>query len=208
MRSDWKKINIAAFLLFLIIAITGCERTIWRVRSPKEIESLNKVIKPLPDSVLRIPEFDAKHTIPVVRFSSDHFSECWEYVIFNNGDVLYNRKLIGNMSQNDIQSLIHELNIKGLFSVTENGIFYKLAGPRRMSIFELLLPPPSPLLVPAPVIDGGTHTIQINLKGLDYYISFGAIFYYVENFPTCQDVQILDESINYLYSIFRKRGKN
>jgi hypothetical protein len=167
------------------MVITGCERTVWRVRSPKEIESFNKVIKPLPDSVLRIPEFDGKHTIPVVRFSFDHFSESWEYVIFNNGDVLYNRKLIGNMSQNDIQSLIHELNIKGLFGVRENGIFYKLAGPRRMSIFELLLPSPSQLFPPV-LLDGATHTIQIDLKGVNYYISFYAVFYYVENFPTCQ----------------------
>ncbi len=208
MRSDWRTANTTILLLSTILATTRCDRLVYETRSREEIKAFNVAIRPLADEELIIPKFDGKHAIPVVRFIFDHFTGCEEYVLYNNGDVLINGELMGHMPQGDIRSLIHKLNIKGLFGVTEKGIYYKLAGPRRMSIFELLLPRPfRRTVVPAPVIDGQTHTIHINLERYDYYISFYAISYYVESFPTCQDVHILDECIIILHHMFREFEK-
>jgi hypothetical protein len=194
-------------MLFLFVVMTGCERTVWQTRSADEIEALNEQIAPFPDSLLLIPEFDGTHILPVVWFSYGHFTEMWEFIIFNNGDVSFNGKIIRNMSRIEISNAVYELNRKGLFGVTKRGIFYKLAGPRHVSIFKLLLPQPSRPLVPGPVIDGGVFTIQINVENLDYYISFYAIDYYVENFSMCKDVVILNDCCGYLHRLFWQ-GRN
>ena len=208
MRRGREFIGIFVFILLSIFGLTGCERRVWVTRSPEEIKALNEEIKPLPDSMLVIPEFDGKHAIPVIRFACDHVMESWEYIIYNNGDVFKEKRNIGNTSKIDMQTFISELNKKGLFNVTTNGIYYKLAGPRNMNIVDLLSPQPPRPIVPAPVIDGGTFTIQVNTHNMDYYLSFYAIDYYVDEFPVCQDIQILNESIKYLYSIFRINGSN
>ena len=196
-----KKCMLMLFLLLLMCAM-NCEREVWETRSPEEIEALNEVIRPLPDSMLAIPDFDGKHTIPVVQFSFDHFTESWKFTIFNNGSCFCNNTLVRKFAQRDIKDIISKLNQKGLFDISEGGIMFKLAGPRKMNFFELLLPPPSRPHVPIPVIDGGIFTIQVTTKHLDYYIRFYAIEMYVMEFPMCQDIQILYESIGYLRDIF------
>lgn len=197
MQLDWSSVKKTIFLLLLIFIATGCYTTIWQARSPEEIEAFNEEIQSLPDSMLIIPEFNGEDTIPVIKFTSIGFMACWEYIVYNNGNLFYNGGFSKKITQTDIENLIFELNEKGLFGVSSKEIQDRIAFQRRACLFELFFPKgPSPV---STRFDVPTYTIQINLNDLDYHISYYDIMYAAEKFPTCKDIRILSESIEYLY---------
>ncbi|MGB3340875.1 MAG: hypothetical protein WBB37_05285 [bacterium] len=178
------------------------------MKSAEELAASRYKTMPLPESVLVIPEFDGKYPIPIIEFASDHFMESWHFIIYNDGSLFLDEKYIKKIPLVELKKLILELNNKGLYDISELGIILSLMDLKKMTILDVILPPPDRPLVPTTGIDGGTITIRIHLMEFNYYLSFYAIDIYYQEFPTSQDVQILWESIGYLQDSFRKFMEN
>ena len=181
-----------------------CYTTIEMLRSHEEIESLNEEIKPLPDSMLIIPLGNEGEAKPIIQLSSIGTWNSVEYILHNNGDLYLYGEFVENITHDGLEEIIQNLNKKGLFNVSYEKIQDKIWLQRRACFIDLFfLDQGRPI-----VFDGGTDILLVTLKNFMYYISYDAVWFDAEIFPTCQDIQILNNSIKFLRHKFEFYREN
>ncbi len=201
MRSDWKFVKLEILISIVIFLTSNCV-TMYKVRSPEEIEDLNEEIVPLPESLLTIPEFDGKDTVPIFYFEMHGYWRPWTaHMLYNDGKLEFLQKhkgrrgvfLSGYIDVSDVQNFIFELNHRGFFTISNESIKKKKYIEYRgccMGLFFGGLP------IQPVRTDMTTHTIEVELTGFKHTISYYDIGYAAENYPTLEDLQVLKESIN------------
>lgn len=197
MRADWTKLKKVSFLLLLVMA--GCYTTVEVLRSNEEIESFNEEIEPLPDSLLTIPSYNGHEAEPIIQLSKVGTWKSIEYILYSNGELYVNGEFVNKIEQGDLDDIIQGLNKRGLFKVSHENIQDKIWHQRRTCFFELFF-----LNQGRPVVlDGGSDILQVTFNKFKYCISYDAVWFDAKLFPTCQDIQILNNSINFLYREFK-----
>ena len=131
---------IVACILFILIyaSVTTSNRIIWETHSPEEIAAQNREIKPLPESMITIPQYDGRHAKLILEFSMDHFAENRRFEIYNDGSLFYNGNFVKIVPLTRVKEVISRLNALGFYDIHEWGIILKLAGWRQMTILDVL----------------------------------------------------------------------
>jgi len=172
---------------------------------------LNQTITPLPESLLSIPKFNGKDTIPIFYFeqAGRGYSHPWlAYMLYNDGklEFLYifeGKKGVfqyGFISKEEMQDFIYKLNQMGLFNVSNESIIEKEYYPYKVGCLEayfsgmMAYPPRRPARLDA----GEDITVDVELSGLKYKIKSYDVWREVKRFPTLMDAKILAESIDFI----------
>jgi hypothetical protein len=187
--------------------------TLYKPRTPEEIAQLDQRRIPLPESLLLIPEFNGKDTVPIFYFEQmPPWSTSWSAnMIYNNGKIEYlyileGKKgvfLFGYIDLTEIQNFIFKLNQMGLFNVSDESIFKKKYYSFRGCCLEAFFngEPKTPVR-----LDASTYkTIDIELSGIKYKIKSYDEWYYVDLYPTLLDTRILAESIDFIHEFLESK---
>lgn len=203
MRVEWKIVLPSIIIACLALLNSNCQ-TLYKIRSPKEIEELSEEIIPLPESLLTIPEFNGRDTIPIFYFDQYGGRQPWiAHMLYNDGKLEFLSKFYGGqgifvfgyINVSEIQDFILELNQMGFFSVNHESIKKKKYIEYRGCFLGLFFGghPAEPAR-----FDMTTHTIEVELTGIKHTISYYDVGYAAEKYPTLVDLQVLKESIDFI----------
>jgi hypothetical protein len=127
MRADWKSVLPSIIIACLALLNSNCV-TMYKIRSPEDIEELTQRFVPMPESLLIIPEFNGKDTIPIFFFETRGGWAPWTaHMIYNDGKLEFLQKergifISGYIKVIDIQNFILKLNQMGFFSISNESI--------------------------------------------------------------------------------------
>jgi len=115
--------------LLIISTISANCAPLYRPRTSEEIKALGLEIGPVPESMLKIPEFDGEDTVPVfeIELREADYRGFAFIRLYNSGMVIYQNHAGDivkkkNIDVDSFQVLIFELNRLGYFSITNDNI--------------------------------------------------------------------------------------